>query len=158
MSVVAIIAIIIGLLFALTYFTKRRYGVLGLALTAGYLLSTLWTDEVRSFIEGAGVQLLSPPLTSIVSAGLILLPAVTLLFSGPSYHKRWQRLVGAAAFALLATSFLLTSLGSALVLDDNGKKVYDLLYDNRNLIITAALVYALYDILTLKTPKKKDKE
>ena len=158
MSVVVIILIIIGLLFTLTYFTRRRFGVLGLALAAGFLLSEMWTGDVTPFIEGAGVELLSPPLKSVVAAGLILLPAVTLLFSGPSYHKRWQRLVGATAFALLATSFLLSPLGSALVLDESSRAIYNTLQDNRNVIITAALMYALYDILTLKTPRKKDKE
>ncbi len=158
MSVIVIILIIIGLLFALTYFTRRRFGVLGLALAAGYLLSEMWTGDVTPFIEGAGVELLAPPLKSVVAAGLIILPAVMLLFSGPAYHKRWQRLIGAAAFALLATSFLLSPLGGALVLDENSRAIYNTLQQNRNMIITLALIYALYDILTLKTPKKKDKE
>jgi hypothetical protein len=86
---------------------------------------------------------------------LVLLPAVLLLFSGPAYHKRWQRLVGAAAFALLASAFLLTPLGNGLALDDNGKDIYRLLIDNRNLIITAAIAYAVFDLVMLRTPKRE---
>mgnify|MGYP003608084609 CR=1 FL=1 len=156
MNIVIILLVIIGLLFALTYVTKRRYGVLGLALCAGSIMSAMWTGQVTPFVEGAGVELLAPPLSAVVAASLVLLPAILLLFSGPSYHRQWQRLVGAAAFALLATSFLLIPLGGALTLDGTGKTIYTILIDNRDLIITAAIAYALYDLLTLKTPKKKD--
>lgn len=155
MNIVIILLVIVGLLFATTYFTKRRFGVLGLALCAGFLLSTMWSSDVTSFVQGAGIELLSPPLSSVVSAALTLLPAILLLFSGPSYTKRWQQLVGAAAFALLASSFLLTPLGGGVGLDSQGRAVYEFLVDNRNLIITTALVYALYDLLTFKTPKKE---
>jgi hypothetical protein len=158
MNIVVILIIIVGLLFAATYFTKRRYGVLGLALCAGYLLSTIWTADATSFVEGSGIELLTPPLSSVVSAGLVLLPAVLLLFSGPTYSKQWQRIVGAAAFALLATSFLLGSITHGLTFDATGQKIYDTLVDNRNLIVTLGVAYALYDILTLKTPKKKDEK
>lgn len=157
MNIVAVVLIVIALLFLTAYFTKRRFGVLGLALCAGSLLSAMWTADVTPFIrEVAGVQLIAPPLSSVVAVSLVLLPAVLLLFSGPTYHSRVQRIVGAAAFALLATSLLLGSLGGGLGLSGTGKEVYDFLLENRNYIITLAIVYALFDILTLKTPKKKE--
>lgn len=117
----------------------------------------MWTADVTPFVREAGIDLLNPSLSSIVAAGLILLPAVVLLFSGPTYHRHWQRFLGAAAFALLAASFILTPLHSGLVLDDTGKKIYDFLFENRNLIITGAIAYAIYDLLMLKTPKKDKK-
>lgn len=158
MSFIMILGIIVAALFAATYFTRRRFGVLGLALCAGFIVSGLWTADVTPLVRQAGVELLSPPLASVVAGTLVLLPAVILLFSGPTYSKRGPRLIGSIVFALLAAALLLPSLYNGLVLDANGKHIYDLLSQNRNAIITAAIVYALFDILTIKTPKHKDKE
>ncbi|MDB5176653.1 MAG: conserved rane protein of unknown function [Candidatus Saccharibacteria bacterium] len=157
MNIVTVSVVIVVLLFVLAYFTRRRFGVLGLALCAGGLLSTIWTADATSFVAGAGFETLSPPLSTVVAAALVLLPAIILLFSGPTYTQLWKRVVGAAAFALLATAFLLPSLADAMVLDATGRTIYRLLIDNRNLIITATIAYALFDLLTLKTPKHKEK-
>lgn len=155
MNIAIIVAIVVGALFATAYFTRRRFGVLGLALCAGFLLSGMWTDDVTPLVKQAGIVLLTPPLSSVVAATLILLPAVLLLFSGPVYHKKWHKLFGAAAFALMATSFLLTPLGSGMNFDDTGQQVYTTLVNNRNLIITAGIAYSLFDLITYKPPKEK---
>ncbi|MCA9340803.1 MAG: hypothetical protein KDA17_07855 [Candidatus Saccharibacteria bacterium] len=155
MSIVLVVIIIIAVLFAITYITRRRFGVLGLALCAGYLLSSMWTADVTPWIEGADFALLAPPLSSVVAATLVLLPPVLLLlFGGPTYNGPLLRLIGAAAFALLATSFLLDPLGSSLTLDDTGMKIYQFLSDNKSFIITGTIGYALYDIAIMRTPKK----
>lgn len=155
MNIVVIILVVIALLFLTAYFTKRRFGVLGLALCAGSILSAMWAADVTPLIRDAGIELLSPPLSTVVAVCLVLLPAVLLLFSGPTYAKKAPRIIGAAAFALLATSFVIGAFGDGLNLDASGQQVYDLLVANRNYIITAAIAYALFDILTLKTPKIK---
>ena len=157
MNIVYAVIFLIIALFVLAYWTRRRFGVLGLALTAGWLLADMWAQQVTPYIKEAGLVLISPPLTSVVEAALILLPAILLLFSGPTYSKRLLRIVGAAAFALLATALLLKPLGGSLDLDEMGTFYYHLLADNKAIIITAAIVYALFDILTLKTPKHKEK-
>ncbi len=154
MSIVAVLVAIVVVLFAVTYITKRRFGVLGLALCAGYLISEMWTADVTPFVRGAGFDLLSPPLSSVVAAFLVLVPAVLLLFSGPTYSRHWQRLLGAGFFALLATSFILGPLGTALNLDESGQAIYTFLSDNKTFIITAGIAYAIYDVLTLRTPKR----
>lgn len=153
MNVVIVVLIIIAALFALTYFTKRRFGVLGLALAAGAMLSDLWASDVTPYIERAGLQIVAPPMETIVAAAITLLPAIVLLFSGPAYAKKSQRIVGAAAFALLAAAFLLEPLGNALVITVDGLKYYTLLSENRVWIITAGILFALFDLLTVKSPK-----
>lgn len=158
MNIVAFLLVVVAALFLTAYFTKRRYGVLGLALCAGYILSTMWTDDVTPFVREAGINLLAPPLTNVVGVCLVLLPVVLLLFSGPTYAKRLPRIIGAAAFALLATSFMIGVFGTGLNLDASGQQIYRVLVENRNYIITAAIAYAIFDILILKTPKKKDDE
>lgn len=158
MNVVIVILAILVALFALTFFTKRRFGVLGLALAAGAVLSDLWAADVTPYVQKAGFVISAPPMQTVVAAIIILLPAVLLLFSGPTYHKKIQRVVGAFAFALLAVAFLLEPLGNALVLTGEGKDIYTMLVDNREYIITAGIIFALFDLLSVKTPKAKDKE
>lgn len=155
MSFLIIFLIVIGVLFATAFLTKRRFGVLGLALTAGALLSTLWVGDLTPVIAQAGFVLVKPPLSSVVSAGLILLPAVLLLASGPTYKALPQRILGAVAFAVLAIALLLEPLGSALVIDSTGKPVYDFFVANRAAVITLCLVLALIDLLVVKTPRHR---
>lgn len=156
MNLLIILLAIILMLFTIAYFTKRRYGVLGLALIAGVVLSDLWKSEVTAFIQGAGIELLTPPLPSLVGAGIILLPAVIILFSGPKYSNKMKRLIGGVVFAILATTLLLGQFSNGLNLDDNGMKIYTFLTGNSTLIVTAAIGYALYDVFTHKPPKLKE--
>lgn len=155
MSFVIIFLIVIAMLFATAFFTKRRFGVLGLALAAGAMLGQLWVGDLTPIIAEAGIIIVKPPLESVVLAGLILLPAVLLLASGPNYKSMYQRVIGAAAFAVLATALLLEPLGSALVIDDVGKPVYEFFVHNRVIIITACLGLAILDLLVAKIPKHR---
>jgi hypothetical protein len=152
MSFVVIFLIVIAALFALAFFTKRRFGVLGLALAAGAMLAGLWVGDLTPVIAKAGFVLVKPPLQSVVAAGLTLLPAVFLLFSGPTYKAMPQRIAGALAFAVLATSLLLDPLGSALVIEGVGKTVYDYMVEHKTLFITIGLVLAVLDVFTTRTP------
>ncbi len=150
--------VVIAALFVLAYFTRRRFGVLGLALAAGAMLSTLWVGDLTPVIANAGVVLIKPPLHSVVAAGLILLPAVLLLFSGPTYKSSMQRIIGAIAFALLATALLLEPLGAALGIDGQAQSIYDTLVKYHTYIVTVALAYAVFDLLLTKTPRHRRKE
>jgi len=154
MSFVIIFLILIGALFATAYFTKRRFGVLGLALAAGAMLSTLWVGNLTPIIANAGIILVKPPLESVVGAALILLPAVLLLSSGPTYKSFSQRLVGSFAFAILAIALLLQPLGSALVIDGVGQSVYTFFLNNRAIIVTVCLALAVLDLLVTKNSKR----
>lgn len=155
MSFVIIFLIIIAMLFATAFFTKRRFGVLGLALAAGAMLSVLWVGNLTPIIENAGIIIVRPPLQSVVSASLILLPAVLLLASGPTYKGMYQRVIGAAAFAVLATALLLEPLGTALIIDGIGKPVYEFFVQNRVVIITVCLGLAIVDLLVARTPRHR---
>jgi hypothetical protein len=153
MSFLIIFLIVIGLLFALAFLTKRRFGVLGLALAAGAMMSTLWVGDLTPIIAKAGIILVAPPLESVVAAALILAPAILLLFSGPTHKKMSQRIIGAAAFAVLATALLLQPLGSALIIDATAKPVYDFFVQYRAAIITVCLAFAVFDLLLTRSPK-----
>jgi hypothetical protein len=153
MNVAIIFAVIILVLFVLSYITKRRFSVLGLALAAGSILSTLWAQELTPVVRQAGFNVQNPPLITIVSILLVLLPAVVLLFSGPSYRDMPRRIIGAVLFASLAFALLIEPLGIALTLEDQGKMVYDFFVENRVYIITVGLVIAIIDLLSVHTSK-----
>lgn len=153
MTFLVIFLLVVATLFIIAFITKRRYGVLGLALAAGAMLSTLWVGDLTPIIAQAGFVLIKPPLESVVASSLTLLPALLLLTSGPTYHKTLQRGGGALLFAVLATVLLLEPLGSALVIEGAGKNVFNFLVTNRILIITVCLILAIADILFTKTPK-----
>lgn len=148
-----IFLVIITILFGVAYLTKRRFGVLGLALVTGAYISTLWVGDLTPIIAEAGIQTIKPPLESVVAATLIILPAVLLLLSGPTYVSKARRLFGAFLFAVLASTLLLEPLGSALIIDGPGEQVYTFLTDYRMIIVTICLVLALLDIVATKTPK-----
>lgn len=153
MTFVIIFLLLIATLFCIAFFTKRRFGVLGLALAAGSILSTLWVGDLTPIIAQAGFVLVRPPLESVVAAMLTLLPAMLLLTSGPSYHAARQQMMGALFFALLATVLLLDSLSSALIIEGLGKQVFDFLMTYQVAIITVCLMIAVMDLLLAKTPK-----
>jgi len=154
MSFIVIFLGIIAVLFAAVFLTKRRFGILGLALAAGAVLSNLWVGDLTPIIAEAGIVIVKPPLESVVATGLTLLPALILLASGPTYKKVAQRVVGAAAFAVLAVSLLLEPLSAALVIDNNGRPLYDFFAQYRTIIITICLMFAVGDILLTKHIKR----
>lgn len=153
MTFLVIFLLIVAALFFIAFLTKRRFGVLGLALAAGAMLSSLWVADLTPVVAQAGLVLVKPPLESVVAVALTLLPALLLLTSGPAYHSGMQRFFGAFLFALLATTLLLEPLGSALIIEGPGKDVYDFLTTYHVTIVTVCLVAAIIDVIITKAPK-----
>src|SRR5690554_4880900 len=110
---IVFLVVLIGT-FLLSYLTKRRFGVLGLALAAGALISEHWAGILTPFLQQQGVVLVAPPLSIVVAIALTLLPTVILLFSGPAYGKALQRILGSLLFTILAFTFVAPAIGSAL--------------------------------------------
>lgn len=156
MNIVILFLVVIAALFVVAFLTRRRFGVLGLALTAGATLSSLWAVQLTPLVAKAGLELVAPPLENVVAAGLVLLPAVLLFFSGPTYHHTTERVIGSLAFAILALAFLLEPLGSSLVLDATSRTIYAFVVHNRVYIVTLGLAFAIFDLLTTRTPKHRD--
>lgn len=154
MSFIMVILIISAGLFLLALGSKRRFGVLGLALASGSVLNQLWVGDLTPLVAEAGIELVAPPLESVVATCLILLPAIALLVSGgPVYRSMKARILGGLAFAVLALALLLDPLDSGLVIEGVGQTVYDFMRQNQAIIITIGLVFALLDLIMTKTPK-----
>jgi hypothetical protein len=153
MSFLVVFTALAAALFALAYLTKRRFGIVGLALAAGAMLSALWTGSLTPLIVGAGIEITKPPLQSLVAAVVTVAPACVLLFSGPTYKARLQRILGAAAFAVLTVALLLEPLGSALVIEGPGTAVYTFFTQYHSYVITACLGYAFFDVVFSRSSK-----
>lgn len=149
--------VLFGALFAVSYMTKRRFGVLGLALSAGALLSLHWASTVTPFLEARGITTAVPPLSSLVQIALIVAPPFILLFSGPKYTKKLPQLLGALAFAGLALVFISDILASILVLEQASAALYQFLHDNKSILIVVGIIAAITDVLfTRKQKAHKD--
>lgn len=110
-----IVSLVIALaLFGLAFLSRRRFGVLGLALAAGALLAGQMTKDLSRWIAGYDIPV--EPLSAISAASifLTLLPALVLLLSGPSYKKRKQAITGAIAFTIMAMLLILGPLTSSM--------------------------------------------
>ena len=110
-----IVSLVISLaLFGISFLSRRRFGVLGLALTAGALLASQMTKDLSHLIVDYKIPI--EPLSTISAASifLTLLPAIVLLLSGPSYKKRKQAVLGAVAFTVMAMLLILGPLTSSL--------------------------------------------
>jgi hypothetical protein len=157
MNALMIFAVLLIVLFALAYVTKRRFGVMGLALCAGAVLSAGWATTLTPWVAAQGITFVSPPLSAVVAALLTLLPAGLLLFSGPTYNGKLLRIAGSAAFALLAAVFLLGPLGEALVWDSASAQVYQFLTNSGNVIVVVGIIAAIADILMTQSSKHRKK-
>ncbi len=155
MNSIVVFGIVIGALFALLYFTKRRLGLLGLALAAGAMLSQLWVGDITPIVASAGFILVKPPLESVVATIITLLPALILLPGTPTYSSMVHRIIGSITFALLATTLLLVPLGSALIIEGTGRIVYDFLTVNQAAIVSICLALSILHLVVTKLSKHR---
>lgn len=153
MGVILICIALAVVLFVSAYVTRRRFGLLGLALAAGSILSGIWGYDAGLIASGLGFPTGSLT-TAITLAVVVLLPAVVLLFHGYRYKTFIGRVVGASLFTLLALAFLIEPLGHVLMLQGFGADVYNWLSQNRTTIIGGGLIAAVVDLF-LTTPARK---
>ncbi len=156
MEVILICIVIAILLFVAAFMAKRRFGLLGLALAAGSILSGIWGYDAGLVASSLGIP--SGTLTSAVILSLIvLLPAGVLLFHGYTYKTLVGRVIGASLFTLLALAFLIEPLGHVLVLQGFGANVYSWLVSNRTAIIGVGLIIAVVDLFLTKPAHLSDR-
>jgi len=146
MNVVVSFALIGIALFAAAYATKRRFGLLGLALGAGATLSQLWSYDAGLVVGSLGIFPSGPMTTAITLSIVVLLPAIVLLFHGYTYKNFISRALGAFMFTLLALAFLVEPLGYALTLEGFGVEAYQWLDQYKAVIISVGIIFAVVDL------------
>lgn len=147
MTFLIVLVIYGAILFTAGWLTRRQLGMASLALAAGALLANLWTDSLTPLVAETGVSLVQPPLTSVVSVALTLLPAVLVLFRAPRAHRGLLGLVGPLVFAVLGILLTYGAFSNAVVLDDASRGyALDILHW-QNIAVTVGLALALAEVL-----------
>lgn len=149
MNVIIICLAVTVLIFVAAFITRRRFGLLGLALAAGSILSGIWGYDIG--LEASAFGAPSGTLTAaVVSCLIILFPAGILLFRGDKYKTLVGRIIGASLFTLLAVAFLIGSLSNAIAPQGFGSEIFTWLVNNRTTIIGAGLTLAIFDLILTK--------
>ncbi len=145
MTLVIIFTILLAL-FGLAFATKRRFGVLGLALAAGAVLAQYASSYVGDWLQQYELSLAGMSYDMTASVLLIMTPSLLLLAGGPTYRTHRAAIVGALGFALLGLFFVLGPIST--VLPATNDLTHDALIVMARLqtyVIVAALVFALLD-------------
>jgi hypothetical protein len=150
MIVVAIFAALAVALFLGAFMSKRRFGLLGLALTAGATLSNIWSYDAGLVVSSTGLVPDGPLTNAIALSLIVLLPAIVLLFHGYTYKENAARVIGSLLFMMLALAFLVEPIGFALPLQGVAADVYSWLVANKELIISIGVVLAIVDLFFTK--------
>lgn len=145
MEIIFVYLIISVALFIASFITKRRFGLLGLALAAGSILSGIWEYDAGLVASLFGIPT-GPLATAAVSSVIVLLPAGVLLFHGSTYKTLVSRVIGASLFTILALAFLVEPLSHTLMLQGFGADIYRWLLSNKDIIIGVGLVVAVIDL------------
>lgn len=146
MTVLISLAVVTAMLGLLAYISKRRFGTLGLALAAGYLIAESTADYVTGLLVNEGISFGVISLQTIVTMVIILVPSFLLLFGGPTYANKRSRFIGSLLYALLALAFGLGALGYSLVLIGQERVVYETIWTYREQAIVVLLCLAMIDM------------
>lgn len=138
------------LLFAGSFISKRRFGLLGLALTAGATLSTIWSYDAGLMVSATGLVPEGVITQAATQSLVVLLPAILLLFHGYAYKNMVSRIVGSLLFTVLALAFLVEPIGYALPLDGIGNTVYSTIKEYKDVIISVGVILAIADLFFTK--------
>jgi len=155
-SIIAL-AVLAVILFFTSFISKRRFGLLGLALTAGAMLSTIWSYDAGLIVSSLGVFPEGVITQAVTQSLVVLLPAILLFFHGYTYKGLLGRLFGSLLFTSLALGFLVDPVSYALPLDGVGGSVYKVIREYKNVIISVGVVLAVADLFFTKPAPVSDK-
>ena len=145
-------------LFALAFISKRRFGLLGLALTAGATLSALWGDTASILVSATGLIPSGSTTTAVALSVVVLFPAVVLLFHGYAYKDIFSRVIGSLFFTILAMAFLLEPVAHALPLEGMSASLFAQALTYKDAVISAGVVLAIFDLFFTKPKHSSDKD
>jgi hypothetical protein len=158
MTIVMILVALVIALFVGAFLSKRRFGVLGVGLTAGAIISPIWGDNAGYVVSSTGLVAEGPLVNVIALSSLILIPAILFMFHGYKYKHIIGRIIGSVLFTLLAIAFLIGPIGSALTLTGPVGNVYQWFVSNHALVVSVGVACAIADFLLSKTIHKSEKK
>lgn len=141
------------LLFVLAWLSRRTAALASLALCAGAILSRLWADQATPFIADMGVQLVAPPLASVVTVVMVLAPGLLVLAKSAKTNKISQRICSSLVFAVLGVMLTYGAFANAIVLDEASAPLALQILSYERWIITVAILLALFEVIVRHKPK-----
>ncbi len=149
--IVALVFIGLALvLFAISFLSRRRFGLLGLALTAGATLSTIWSYDAGLLVSSTGLVPEGPITNAVAMSLVVLAPAIVLLFHGYAYKDLFSRIIGSLFFTILALAFLLVPIGFALPLQGATAYWYHQAVLYKDIVISIGVILAVVDLFFTK--------
>lgn len=158
MMVIIILLVLVLALFAAAFLSRRRFGVLGLGLGAGAIISPIWGDNAGFLVSATGLVAEGPLVNAIALSALILIPAVLFMFHGYTYKHMFGRIVGSLLFTILAIAFLAGPIGVAYTLTGPVGNVYQWVVAHHEMIVSFGIALAIADFLVSKTAHKSEKK
>lgn len=152
-----LIPVVAVVLFGLAFVAKRRFGLIGLSLAAGSVLSTIWNTDASLIVSGLGLGQNSSITNAITLSLLTLLPSIVLLFSGHSHISKLFRVITSLFYSIVATIFLLSPLSNVIDMTGQSADFYNQLSSYKSLIIGFGMIFAVADLLATKNPKHDKK-
>lgn len=144
-----VILVVVALsLFGLAFFTRRRFGVLGLGLAAGLVLSNEATKTVADFLQYFDFPVEPFSTTSAAKTLLIVAPALALLVAGPKYSEQKIAILGSLMFAVFGTVLLLAPLSMTFPTADGAfQPIISQIALNTSSITAVAVILAVADMM-----------
>jgi hypothetical protein len=148
MTGLIIIVVTFAVLFLLAFFTKRRFGYLGLGLAAGVLLNQLVGGPLGEALQHTGLNVSPLQLKDVSTIVLTILPSVLLLWTGPKHRQKLGRFLTSLFYALITTALILLPITHAFPVEDaNVRNVLTLISDVQLPLLTFCIILAIVDIL-----------
>jgi len=147
MIIIMILLAALITLFLSAFFSRRRFGILGLGLVAGAVISPIWGETAGYVLSATGLIPEGPLVAMTALSLLILLPAFLLMFHGYTYKNVFGRIAGALMFTVFAAAFLIGPVGDVIAFLGPAAIAYEWLVANRELIISAGVALSVVDLL-----------
>ena len=147
MTFLLVLGAYLVILFLLGFFSRRNLGVASLTLAAGALLAELWTDSLTPIVAEAGVIVVQPPLSSLVAVALTLIPALLVMVRSPKAAHHAHTAISSIIFAVLGVMLTYSAFTNAVVLDAASAQYVAEVMNYDAIIITAAIVAAVGEVL-----------
>jgi hypothetical protein len=156
MTYLIVLGFYLAILFLVGFFSRRSMGYPALALTAGSIIATLWTDSLTPVVVQAGIIVVQPPMTSLVAVVLTLLPALIVMTRAPKVSSHHHGIVGSLVFAVLAVMLTYAAFSNAVVLDAGSEEIVKQIFEYQAVITTVAIVLAILEVVFYKAPHARD--
>lgn len=145
------------IVFVISLIFKKRFGLMGLGLCAGYILNEFAKNSIVKLLGGFSVNgyMLG---SDVIQLLIVISPMLVLLFFSKKCKNHILRIVNSLAVAVLSAAFTVSIFSfSNSNLFSYEYDVYNFINSYRSLIIVAGITYSIVDIVLSQSFLRTDK-